>query len=121
MLEEEKKQTKEKEDIDIPRLLSAQEVGEMLGISERAVKKLVSEGRLGYVRLTGNRRVFTMELVAEFVEGETVRRDPDRNDHNGGRSSPTHQMNPYDRPTLGTYPPPAGAFYPPGWPGSRDY
>lgn len=59
--------TKEEEYIDIPRLMSAQEVGEILGISERAVNRLVREGRLGYVRLTGSKKVFTLELVGEFI------------------------------------------------------
>ncbi len=119
MLERENRETKEEQDINIPKLVDASEVAEILGISERAVKRLVSEGRLGYVRLTGNRRVFTMELVAEFVEGETVRRDPDWNDRNGRQSYPTHRTNPCDYTVPGSYPPPGTPSYPPRWPGPQ--
>ena len=44
MLKEEKRQTNEGERIDIPRLLSAKLVGEIPGISEKAVNKLAGEG-----------------------------------------------------------------------------
>ena len=78
MLEEKKKQTKEDENIDIPRLLSAQEVGEILGISERAVNRLVREGRLGYVRLTGSKKAFTLDLVGEFISRRDCEKVPRR-------------------------------------------
>jgi excisionase family DNA binding protein len=116
MLEEEKKQTKEKEDIDIPRLLTAQEVGEMLGISERAVNRLVREGRLGYVRLTGNRRLFTTELVGEFIRAETVRRSPEKNVDHVRQISYRPAANPYDCRDANYY----GHIprnYPDGWSG----
>jgi hypothetical protein len=56
------------------RLLSANEVGTMLGITEQEVNELAEEERIGYVRLTETKKAYTMELVAEFVEAETYRR-----------------------------------------------
>jgi hypothetical protein len=56
------------------RLLSANEVGKMLGITEQEVSELAEEERIGYVRLTETKKAYTMELVAEFVKGETYQR-----------------------------------------------
>jgi hypothetical protein len=56
------------------RLLSANEVGKMLGITEQEVHELAEEDRMGYVRLTETKKAYTMELVAEFIEAETYRR-----------------------------------------------
>ncbi len=75
MLTEQKKQTNEEESIVIPRLLSAQEVGEILGISAKTVNKLARQGRLGYVELTTRKKAFTKELVEEFIKAETYPRD----------------------------------------------
>jgi excisionase family DNA binding protein len=74
-LNEEKRQTNQEEVMTIPGLLSANEVGKMLGISARAVNKLASEGKLGCVQLTSRDRRFTKELVEEFVKAVTVHRD----------------------------------------------
>jgi len=75
MLQEEKKQTNEEESIAIPKLLSAKEVGEILGISAKTVHKLTREGRLGCVQITARERRFTRDLVAKFVKAETFDRD----------------------------------------------
>jgi hypothetical protein len=56
------------------RLLSANEVGTMLGITWQEVNELAEEERIEYVRLTETKKAYTMELVAEFVEAETYRR-----------------------------------------------
>lgn len=56
------------------RLLSANEVGKMLGITEQEVNELAEEERIGYVRLTDTKKAYTMELVAEFLKGEAYRR-----------------------------------------------
>ena len=58
----------------IPRLLSADDVGEILGISGEEVNNLAEQGKLGCVELTDNKRAYTMDLVAEFIEGETYHR-----------------------------------------------
>jgi excisionase family DNA binding protein len=92
------RQTKEEETVDIPRLLSVQEVEEMLGISERAVNRLVREGRLGYVRLTRNKKGFTLNLVREFIKGETIRRSQDGDEDQVRGVSCGHIMNPCEPP-----------------------
>jgi hypothetical protein len=71
---EERRETIQEESIGIQRVLSAKEVGEMLGISEQEVNQLAEEGRIGYVRLTDTKKAYTMELVAEFIRGETYPR-----------------------------------------------
>ena len=75
MQAEQGRQRNDEEGIAIPRLLTVEEVGEILGISPETVDELVAAGRLGYVRLSADKRVFTIELLAEFISGETVHRD----------------------------------------------
>ncbi len=75
MQKTERSQRQDEQGIMIPRLLSVEEVGEILGISPETVNELVDEFRLGYVRLSATKRAYTMELLAEFIEGETVHRD----------------------------------------------
>ncbi len=50
-------------------------MGETLGISAKTANKLAKVGRIGYVRLTDSKWVFTMELVEEFIKAETNHRD----------------------------------------------
>jgi excisionase family DNA binding protein len=59
-----------------PRFLTAIDVGQMLGISARTVNRLVKDGRIGCVQITHSRRLFTKELVEEFIGAETAHRDP---------------------------------------------
>jgi excisionase family DNA binding protein len=75
MLEEEDRKTNE-EGIGITRLLSAKEVGEILGVSPRTVNKLAREWRLGFVQLTTRQRRFTPELVEEFLRAHTIPMNP---------------------------------------------
>lgn len=58
----------------IPRLLTANEVAVILGINEDEVNNLAHEGKLGHVELTESKKAYTMDLVAEFIKGETYRR-----------------------------------------------
>jgi hypothetical protein len=90
----------------------------MLGISERAVNRLVREGRLGYVRLTGSKKAFTLDLVGEFIRGETVGRAQGRDEDQvrGVSSGPT--MNPYDYRDANYYGP-SPRNYPHDLPGPR--
>ncbi len=71
---EETRQTKE-DSIDIQKLMTAQDVGEMLGISARTVNKLARNGKLGCVQITGRERRFTIRLLQEFIKAETRHRD----------------------------------------------
>ncbi|MGO9571034.1 MAG: hypothetical protein ACLP5H_26215 [Desulfomonilaceae bacterium] len=74
MLNEGKKQANGKEDIVIPRLLTAEDVAEILGITAEEVDHLADDARLGHVALTDTKKAYTMDLVAEFIEGETYGR-----------------------------------------------
>jgi hypothetical protein len=58
----------------IPTLLTADDVAKILGITGEEVDNLANEGRLGYVELTDKKKAYTMDLIAEFIEGETYRR-----------------------------------------------
>ncbi|MFC1833219.1 hypothetical protein ACFL2Q_00625 [Thermodesulfobacteriota bacterium] len=58
----------------IPKLMTSEDVAEILGISDEEVNHLASEGRIGFVELTATKKAYTMGLVAEFIEGETYRR-----------------------------------------------
>lgn len=76
MLNEQDRWANEEEITPIPKLMTAKEVGEMLGITERTVNKLAKDRRLGCVEITARERRFTMELVEEFIEAETNHRHP---------------------------------------------
>lgn len=76
MQNEETRQKNDEETRVSPKLLTATEVGEMLGISARTVNRLARTGKLGCVQLTDRDRKFTTELVQEFIEAETHHRDP---------------------------------------------
>jgi Helix-turn-helix domain len=76
MQEEENRKTNEEGVIGITRLLSAEEVGEILGISARAVNKLAKEWKLGCIEITPRKRRFSPELVEEFIRAETIHRHP---------------------------------------------
>jgi excisionase family DNA binding protein len=54
------------------KLLSPQQVAELLGISPRTVHGLCNEGRLGYVMVNKRARAFTPEQVQEYIEAQTV-------------------------------------------------
>jgi excisionase family DNA binding protein len=90
----------EEEIIGIPKLLTAKDVGKILGISAKAVNKLAREGRLGHVKITARERRFTKELVEEFVRAETVCRDT-RRDEDCAPMNPYHQI---PQNPLGPYP-----------------
>jgi hypothetical protein len=74
MPQKEQKQSNEQECIVIPRLLTADDVAEILGITAEEVDHLADEGKLGHVELTHTKKAYTMDLVAEFIEGETYQR-----------------------------------------------
>ena len=73
-MEEVERPIEERQVVAVPRLISAAEAGEILGISAKTVHKLVRSGRLGCVEITTRKRRFTMELVEEFIEAETYHR-----------------------------------------------
>ena len=74
MPKKEQKQANGEEGIVIPKLLTAEDVGEILGITADEVNHLADEGKLGHVELTDTKKSYTMDLVAEFIDGETYRR-----------------------------------------------
>jgi excisionase family DNA binding protein len=57
----------------LPTLLSAWDVGRILGLSESTVQQLARDGELGYIELRPSKRKFTYELIQEFIESHTVR------------------------------------------------
>lgn len=61
-------------DYGIPRLLTADDVGKTLGITGEEVNNLADEGKLGHVELTDKKKAYTMDLITEFIKGETYRR-----------------------------------------------
>ena len=75
-IEEHGRERTEEERIAVPRLMTAKDIGEMLGISARMVNKLARVGRLGCVQLTPRKRLFTKELVEEFIQAVTFHRHP---------------------------------------------
>lgn len=58
--------------IGIKRLLSPKDVAQTLGISVKTVHKLVREGKLGCVQVTGRDRRFTEEQLQAYVEAKTL-------------------------------------------------
>jgi excisionase family DNA binding protein len=52
----------------IPRLLSSNDVAEILGISTKTVNKLVREGKLGCVQVTSTERRFTKGQIQSYIE-----------------------------------------------------
>ncbi len=74
MPKEEQKRANEKESIVIPKLLTADDVAETIGITAQEVDHLADGGKLGHVKLTDTKKAYTMDLVAEFIDGETYRR-----------------------------------------------
>jgi excisionase family DNA binding protein len=71
MNNESRKENDNKE-IGIKRLLSPKDVAEILGISVKTVNKLVREGKLGCVQVTGRDRRFTDEQLQAYVETRTL-------------------------------------------------
>jgi excisionase family DNA binding protein len=55
----------------IQKLLSAQDVAEILGISAKTVNKLVREGKLGCVQVTAKERRFTEDQMREYIESRS--------------------------------------------------
>lgn len=55
----------------IPRLLSSNEVAEILGISTKTVNKLVREGKLGCVQVTSRERRFTKAQIQSYIEDKS--------------------------------------------------
>jgi excisionase family DNA binding protein len=83
MLNEGKKQRNDEERVPIPRLLSARDVGEILGISVKTVNKLVREAKLGCVQVTAKERRFSEEQIRDYIESRSSKvqidtRTPDR-------------------------------------------
>jgi len=54
-----------------PGILTETDVAAIVGISVRAVRRLVNEKRLRSIRLTKRKQVFTRALVDEFLQRET--------------------------------------------------
>ena len=64
--------------IFIQKLLSAQDVAEILGISVKTVNKLVREAKLGCVQVTAKERRFTEEQVRDYIESRSCKVQIDR-------------------------------------------
>ncbi len=83
MTNNESRKENDREGIGIARLLSPADVAGITGISVKTVNKLVREGKLGCVQVTGKERRFTEEQVREYIESRSSkvridRRIPDR-------------------------------------------
>jgi excisionase family DNA binding protein len=72
MTKNESRKERDNEEIGIQRLLSPKDVAEILGISVKTVNKLVREGKLGCVQVTGRDRRFTEGQVQLYVEQRTL-------------------------------------------------
>jgi excisionase family DNA binding protein len=59
--------------IGIQRLLSPEDVAEILGISVKTVNKLAREGKLGCVQVTHRERRFTEEQVRAYIDAQSRR------------------------------------------------
>jgi excisionase family DNA binding protein len=59
-------------DIGLPRLLKAMDVAEILGISVKTVHKLVRDGKLGCVQVTGKERRFSEAQVAAYIGAQSI-------------------------------------------------
>jgi|GEM_PF-4718081 len=55
------------------KLLDSYEVAHILGISRSSVYRLTKEGSLGYIQVLRSRKLFTEELVREFIKTKSVR------------------------------------------------
>ncbi len=62
------------------RLLTAQEVAKILGISRKTVHRLVREGKLPCVQVTARERRFTPEQVQEYIESQSTGKRVDKRD-----------------------------------------
>jgi excisionase family DNA binding protein len=71
MSNNEMRKENEQDQISIPRLLSAKDVGEILGISVKTVNKLVREAKLGCVQVTAKELRFTEEQVQAYIEAQS--------------------------------------------------
>lgn len=71
MTNNEGRKENDREEIGVKRLLSAKDVAEILGISVKTVNKLVREGKLGCVQVTGKERRFTEEQVRAYIEAQS--------------------------------------------------
>jgi excisionase family DNA binding protein len=71
MSNNEMRKENEQDRISIQRLLSAKEVGEILGISVKTVNKLVRARKLGCVQVTAKERRFTEEQVRVYIEAQS--------------------------------------------------
>lgn len=61
------------DDINPFELLHDWEVASILGIGEYSVRELAKSGKLGYIKITRCQKRFTMELIKDFLESQTVR------------------------------------------------
>ncbi|MBI5247881.1 MAG: helix-turn-helix domain-containing protein [Desulfomonile tiedjei] len=78
MTNSESRKENDSDKIGIQRLLSPKDVAEILGISVKTVNKLVREGKLGCVQVTGKERRFTEDQVRVYIESRTIERPVDR-------------------------------------------
>jgi excisionase family DNA binding protein len=53
-------------------LLRAQQLAQVIGVSVKTVSKLVRDGKLACVQVTGRERRFTPEQVQEFIQGQSI-------------------------------------------------
>jgi excisionase family DNA binding protein len=70
-MNDEMRKENDNQQIAIQRLLSPQDVAEILGISVKTVHKLAREGKLGCVQVTSKERRFTEEQVRAYIESQS--------------------------------------------------
>ena len=71
MTNNESRKENDSREIGLSRLLMPANVAEILGISVKTVHKLVREGKLGCVQVTGKERRFAEEQVRAYIEAQS--------------------------------------------------
>lgn len=71
MSNEEAGKRNDEERVPISKLLSVRAVAEILGISAKTVNRLVRDGKLGFVQVTGKERRFTEEQIRAYIEAQS--------------------------------------------------
>lgn len=67
-----KRSTEKRFQLNLPRLLSVDQVAEYLGVKSRYMRDLISRGEIKYVRVGAKNVRITQEAVMDFIEKKTV-------------------------------------------------
>lgn len=67
-----KRSTEKRFHLNLPTLLSVDQVAEYLGVKSRYMRDLISRGEIKYVRVGAKNVRITQEAVMDFIEKKTV-------------------------------------------------